>query len=162
LKSRRREKWFDGYPISIVHRGCQVETTGTVEAGGLGKITKYTVVACGQKKGKNECGGSLSAYAVNLPWKTELYESGTQIVERIVSGGTGTPEFHMVCEGHEDNCALNTSAAMENLGGGEAVDAVFGPGSGKTFCGAGGSEASKWEGELRIARPAGVEGLVVK
>ncbi len=136
---------------------CEISPTGSIEAGGVGKINGLT-----NCKGSNAC-VLVSAQDVNLPWKTELYKKGEQYRDRIVSGGSGTPELAFECEvggiRESDNCGLNTSANIENEVSG-TVKQRFDGESAKTNCLKGGGEKTgKVEGAITVAPPTGFEGV---
>jgi hypothetical protein len=148
-------------PTSIT---CKATVAGTIEAAGKGKIETYIVEGCTS----NRC-ATITAKDVNLPWKTELYTSGTSTLQRIISGGSGNPEWSFTCihGGLEESnkCGLNTSSFMEsdieNLAD---VLARFTEGKSNppTTCTLGGASSGQWTGELAIAPPAGVEAIQVK
>lgn len=141
---------------------CEVETTGTVEAGGLGKITGYVAKRCVS----SSCPQGVSALPERTPWKTELYlgEFG-QIRNRIVSGGSGEPRYNFTCytvgTHFEDKCNLPASLATLNQTEVGPVKETFEE-LPKTFCTASGTYAGAWEGSIKIAAPAGTEGILVK
>jgi hypothetical protein len=137
---------------------CEVNVKGSIEAGGVGTISSYIAGDCKRLEGICTL---RTSYAVNLPWKTELYAEGTEIRQRIVSGGSGTPAWHFGCENliTGDTCNFNTSANMLNTGVG-GVGAVFNSASNKTTCSQGGAEAGQVEGSIALTSPeAGVEGI---
>ncbi|HEY3829188.1 MAG TPA: hypothetical protein VGL57_08335 [Solirubrobacteraceae bacterium] len=153
------------YPAGAVGEKCKVETTGTVEAGGAGKITSYSVGSC-TPLANCELSG-LRGKVSNLPWKTELYEASGTVRDRIISGGSGTPEFRIECSRFsvfvEDSCSLSTTTGMANgLEENNGVIARFDSSSNTTSCAGGGSEAGKVEGELKIPRPESLLALAVK
>jgi hypothetical protein len=134
---------------------CNVETEGSIETGGIGKITHYLARNCVVTLGSCK---TPATEAINLPWKTELYEEAGVIRDRIVSGGSGTPAWRVTCSGVlKDECGLNTDPLTQNAGG--SVEALFEATDNKTNCSAGGVEAGEWRGALLIAHPAGVAGI---
>lgn len=146
-----------GAPLTVKCAEGKVE--GTIEAGGVGKITTYTMNAC--KPTLGNC-PSMSATAVHLPWKTELYSEGTEVRERLVSGGSGTPGWNIVCGGIAyATCNFNTSANMVNTVGG--AEAIFNKESNKTSCSNGGAESGRLEGSLTFgSSEKGVEAIKVE
>ena len=151
--------WFEGEKMT-----CEGTMEGTIEAGGLGKINHYTVSHC-TSKGHCETEGSILVEPVNLPWKTELYSVGGQYRDRIVSGGSGTPEWEFTCEvshaRQSDVCGFNTSAKIFNNGQLGSVEESFDAGSNRTRCSKGGAEAGKLEGTISLPHPTGVEAIEV-
>jgi hypothetical protein len=139
---------------------CVVNIEGTIEAAGLGTITHYATPSC---SGSGLCGSPTTAEAINLPWKTELYESAGVVRERIVSAGSGTPEWRFSCNSgtRTDRCSLNTSLKALNALAGN-VETVFDTASSRTTCSLGGSESGVWTGSLVVYHPAGVEAIEVK
>ncbi len=145
-----------GAPVALKCTEGKVE--GTIEAGGVGKITTYNMSDCQATLGS--C-STPSAEAVNLPWKTELYSEGTRVRARLVSGGSGTPGWHFTCGGvGHATCNFNTSANMVNTVGG--AEAIFNKESNKTAC-TGGAEAGRLEGSLTFASSEkGVEAIKIE
>ncbi len=142
---------------------CQIETEGTIAAAGKGTITHYSASNCKPSPG---CSAVRAFLPVNLPWNTELYETAGTIRDRIVSGGSGTPEWQFECdtlEGYRvEKCGLNTSLAAINGAIEGAVILQFDAATNKTGCGFGGAETGQWQGEFTIAHPAGVGAIEVK
>lgn len=138
---------------------CSVEVKGAVEASGLGKITSYQTTSC---KETAECGGPITAKAINLPWKTEMYLNGGVFENAILSGGSGTPEWEFACSYFgthtSDTCGLNTSFSMQNEGTVEnsSVKISISAPSPRTACAIGGSEAGEWEGAIKLTPKPGV------
>jgi hypothetical protein len=152
-------KWLGGgFGVGCKH----VTMEGTIEAGGNGTIKSYVVTECH----KIGCESIGEVSAIHLPWKTELYTSGGGIRKRIVSGGSGTPEWRFICRvlgsNYEDVCGLNTSAEMLNHPLEGDVVAKFDENSNKVGCSLGGAEAGTWQGEITIPSPGSVGGIEVK
>jgi hypothetical protein len=136
---------------------CNVETKGTIEAGGKGTITAYTSSGCEPLR---QCSAIRGYLAINLPWKTELYESGGVVRDRIVNGGSGNPEYSFECKTGAGyltvTCGLNVSPGLTNGLEGNVL-ATFGEGLTKTNCKGDTHEGEGlWLGELTIAHPSGV------
>jgi len=150
----------EGYGIGA---GCNVETEGTIEAGGKGKITHYYATGCTPKG--NSCRAVVGDQAINLPWKTELYESEGVVRDRVVSGGNGTPSWEFVCEtslGNTHDTCYFGSPGLENYLEG-TVAAIFNErftsGMG---CTASGEYKGLWQGSLVISPPEGVGAIEAK
>jgi hypothetical protein len=138
---------------------CQVQTTGTIEAGGKGKINSYSASGCTS----SGCESLGTFTVINLPWKTELHEREGLIDESIVSGGSGTPQLRFTCVQagvkREDTCGVNVSPFMLNgpLGN---VDALFG--ENRVNCSMDTHEGEGvWRGELVVEHPASVAEIEV-
>ncbi len=141
---------------------CTVQTTGGIEPAGKGTITSYFVSGC--TASGSLCSSLDTVTAVNLPWKTALSEAGGVISESILSGGSGTPQWHFECTGggvrREDTCNLNVSPAMHNGPSGN-VDALFY--GNRVSCARDSKEnEGLWEGELAVEHPASVAEIAVK
>jgi hypothetical protein len=140
---------------------CSIETEGTIEAAGKGKISGYHPSEC---KPEGVCDALDSIRTNSLPWGTELFTEGN-IRDNIISGGTETPSWTIECEvnplGKETfTCNVNTSLGMYNTLGGN-IEEEFDPKSKKTSC-TGAAEAGLWQGLLTIAHPESVSGISVK
>jgi hypothetical protein len=148
--------WLGGLKVT-----CAIKISkGTIEAGGIGKINEYTLTGCEPAAG-GACESVARIRPIHMPWKTELYREGTQIRVRIVSGGSGTPEWAIDCNTslgeRTDVCGLNTSAKIQNEP--PNVVAKFDGESNKTVCGE--KLTGQVEGELSFAPPAGTEAVEV-
>jgi hypothetical protein len=140
---------------------CSVETSGTLEPAGGGTISSYHTTGCVPVGACSKLNGE--ALPVHLPWHTELYASGAQIRDRIVSGGAGTPEFRFECEiagvRRVDTCGLNTTAGIFNLSLG-LVEMLFNEESEQVVCSTNSlKKEGVWRGAPRIA-PAPSVGAV--
>ncbi len=136
---------------------CKGTMEATLEAAGIGKITRYEVSSCELTAGT--CKTPTAVQPLNLPWKTELYnERGVQM--GLESGGSGTPGFIFECSISgvkvQDTCNFNTHAIPFNEGG--AVKAVFDD-SGETSCTKGGANSGSLEGPITFEHPAGTEAI---
>ncbi|MGN6372272.1 MAG: hypothetical protein ACTHM1_04690 [Solirubrobacteraceae bacterium] len=145
------DKGFNGMGVT-----CQFTTTGTIEALGLGKINSFVAQSCSKLTGG--CSSLGIVTAINLPWKTELYEAAGALRERILSGGSGTPEWSFTCTilgvNYQDICRLNVSPGLENLLNGNVND-VFNETLTRTTCTRDTHEGEAlWQGNLTIAHPA--------
>ncbi|MGN6371911.1 MAG: hypothetical protein ACTHM1_02835 [Solirubrobacteraceae bacterium] len=139
---------------------CQFTTTGTIETLGLGKINTFSAQNCKL----TGCSSPGSATPINLPWKTELYEAGG-LRGRIVSGGSGTPEWSFSCVlggiRVEDSCRLTVSPAVENLL--NDVKDVFSEALTSTKCSHDANEGEAfWQGSLTVAPPASLGAIQVR
>jgi hypothetical protein len=128
---------------------CTFRTEGTVESTGKGKIESFVSEGC---SGLRECESVQRVAMVNVPWGTELYDTGSGATrERIVSGGSGTPEWEFQCKNlsRPDTCGLNTTMGLANYSEGDVGEAFDGE-SNRTSCTFGGKESGKWTGELKL------------
>jgi len=141
---------------------CLVETEGTVEAAGKGKITAYHASSCTPAAG---CRSVAGTRALNLPWKTELYESEGIVRDRVISGGNGTPAWEFECETSlgkiSDTCNFGNPGLENYLEG--TVAAIFNERftSGVT-CSAAPDHEGLWQGSLVISPPEGVGAIEAK
>jgi hypothetical protein len=92
---------------------------------------------------------------------------GAEIRERLVSGGSGTPEWEFICGSEvEDACGFNTSAhAINNAL--NSVEAAFEEKSNKTLCSWGAKvfgkrESGSLKGTIKLELPSGVEAIKVE
>jgi hypothetical protein len=142
---------------------CSVATEGTIAAAGKGTLTSYTVSGC-KVVGADRCETPTNFAALHLPWNTELSLVEGRIRNRIISGGSGTPEWQYECANMLSpvRCAVNTNPlAVNGIEGNVFVR--FDEEASKTECtGSGAKEAGKWRGELIVAHPAGVGAIQVK
>lgn len=142
---------------------CNVATEGTIAAAGKGTVTSYAVGNC-KAIGADRCETPSNFAAIHLPWNTELYSAEGHIRNRIVSGGSGTPEWQYECSNLllPIRCAVNTNPlAINGIEGNVFVR--FDEEVSKTECSESGvKEAGKWRGELTIVHPAGVGAIQVK
>jgi hypothetical protein len=141
---------------------CHTELHGTVEADGKGTVTEYYGSDCQPKLG---CISINGIAAVNLPWKTELYEAEGIPRERYASGGSGTPEWEFTCKNSEgtvsDTCGIGNPGLENSLQG--YVVAIFDERfTSKAPCSAFGLNDGLWQGSLTTSTPEGVESLEVK
>ncbi len=157
-------------PPIYVSESCLGSMKFKIEPGGVSKIVEYTAAECKFSKSNApvSCGGIVTALARHLPWKSELYLEGTEIRERLVSGGSGTPEWEFECGNDEfkDSCGFNTSAHVINNAL-NSVEAQFEAKSNKTFCswGAtfnGNKESGSLKGTIKLELPKGVEAIKVE
>lgn len=153
-----------------VSESCLGSMKFKLEPGGVSKIETYGAAGCkfSKKNAPASCGGIVTDLARHVPWKSELYLEGTEIRERLVSGGSGTPEWEFECGNNqfEDSCGFNTSAhAINNAL--NSVEAQFEAKSNKTFCSWGAGEFGNKEsgsltGTIKLELPKGVEAIKVE
>ncbi len=135
---------------------CKGTLRGDIAAHGVGEITTTatTIEDCRTVSG---CTMIESIEGRHFPWKTELYREGSEIRQKVVSGGSGTPEWSITCKNQagtsfELSCGTNTSTDMSNnvFGGLEGVEAKFDTKSNKTNCTLGSKESGEWKGVMKI------------
>jgi hypothetical protein len=137
---------------------CKGTIEGSIEPGGLGKVSSYVVSGCENIK---NCPSPVTVTSINLPWKSELYAGGeTGAKMRLVSGGSGTPGWRFECnQGPADLCNFNTSARLGNVPLGN-VEAEFNASeSARTTCSRGGAESGVLTGTIVFAHPEGDEAI---
>jgi hypothetical protein len=114
---------------------CGAEISETLENETEGTITGLELNTCKVVKGTCE---SPTAKAINLPWKTELTETGSEYRDDIQSDGSGTPGYVITCSGSlkvEDKCEFGTaSVGLVNISTEGLVEAKFDASSGKATC----------------------------
>ncbi len=76
---------------------CGVSAKGTVAPGRFDRIAVVEVQAS-QCKAKKVCENVEEITAKNLPWQTEVYESGKEIRDNLKSGGSGEPGWRLKCK----------------------------------------------------------------
>lgn len=148
-----------GFKIGL---NCGAYLKGTLEPGGKGTISAWEATAC---KPVGMCESVNTVVAVNLPWHTELVASGGTIRDRIVSGGSGTPQWKFECTGlgarWNDTCGVNTSPQVWNLS--SEVEAVFEEIGEHVVCSDSSQEkAGVWLGKLKIAPSESVPAVQFK
>jgi hypothetical protein len=161
--SRSGELTIEDRGFSSIGADCNFVAKGVIEAHGLGTITSFVAQSCSHTTGA--CSTLNSVSPVHLPWKTELYEAEGSLRERIVSGGSGTPEWSFSCKvsgvNYEDSCSLGVSPPVENLA--EEVKDTFSEISTPTTCSKdGGKKEGVWSGGLTVAPPANEGAVAVK
>jgi|SRR5580700_1874191 hypothetical protein len=159
-------------PFSNWGISCEGTDLGVIKAGGTGEITSFSINKCEPAKiAENACEEVEGWKAPHLAWKTELYAEGGTIRDRIVSGGSGTPEWVVQCKTafpfSDNSCGINTSTLMTNNVSGGLVESAFDKTSNKTSCTKGGEKAGEWKGVLKIEpteseKKAGVEAIKVE
>jgi hypothetical protein len=158
-------KYSAGIPLAVA---CTGEGSGEINVGGKGAISLFKVTRCEPAKVElNWCQKFETASMQNAPWGLELYKEGSEIRERIVSGGSGTPAWRFTCDTVSgivaDECNATTSTLMTNNVSGGLVEAAFEKKSAKTQCSQGGKEAGEWKGVLKLkANETGVEAIKVE
>jgi hypothetical protein len=154
---------------------------GKVESAGAGKFSRFGEFPepsghCEAVKGGSgvfQCTRVEKTQGVNLPWKTELYTEGSEIRDKIISGGAGTPgievecwnavfgKFTFACEGATSLHLRNNSLPTP------LVEGEFDSKSAKLKCKGGGGEPGEWIGVVKIKPTAeektkGIEGIKVE
>jgi hypothetical protein len=108
---------------------CEEAAEGTVGAGGVGEVTKWTMSKCAAVT-TCETKGAVVVTPLNLPWHTELAVVEGSIRDRFVSGGKGTPGYKIECKIlggiSEDTCIGTIGTTTTNVTGG--VTAAFNAG----------------------------------
>ncbi|HEV3320514.1 MAG TPA: hypothetical protein VG053_12425 [Solirubrobacteraceae bacterium] len=130
----------DGGPFGEdVKIECAAAGEGNVGPEVAGEVTKWTATECHRSLGT--C-SSPTVKALHLPWHTELVAVEGAKRDMIESGGSGTPEYEVTCEGGFGyKCSWNASTATENVSGG--VDAILGDLSEERKCSRGDGLAIK-------------------
>jgi hypothetical protein len=143
---------------------CKFEGEGEISSGGTGVISNFsTGLNCKGvvgKSGVTTCERFEKSASVSIPWKIELYKEGSEIRQRIVSGGGGTPSWAFGCSSAvfgsiSDTCGVNTNTHMTDNATEGLVEAGFDTKSAKTECTEGGKEAAEWKGALKIKATSG-------
>jgi hypothetical protein len=142
---------------------CHVNVEGTVEGGGKGTISSYVVSNCSTT---TECGSPVVG-PVHLPWSTELYEDAKGVLRnRIVSGGSGVPEWQFECVigglKRLDICPIAINASVLNQPAGDVL-ATFEAEEDHVTCSKDTHEGEAvWSGKLTLAPPTEFATLSVK
>jgi hypothetical protein len=131
------------------------ETTKIIEEGGGAKIKCEGVLLCEKAGAETE--------AINLPWKTELYEAAGAIRDRVGLAGGKTPGWKVSCMvlgiKVTDTCEGRTTAAMKNILNGELLtgtaEVTFNEEAATGTCSLGGANTGKVEGSLILAVEGG-------
>jgi hypothetical protein len=125
---------------NVVGKTVTVQCSGTDE-GTIGpkQFDRTTVVTTASCSNVENCGGTIKAKAVNLPWQTMLRtEANGEIRDEIVSEVAGKePGWEVTCTGVKDTCEANTTTAMENVQSKGVVNAIFDSKSAKAKCSGG-------------------------
>lgn len=132
---------------------CTGTDKGTVGPGAADELTEVKATECKHVAGE-EC-PSPSAEAVHLPWKTELYEEGSAIRDKVANSGAGLPGWKVKCSILSDTCEAETSTAIKLVEVG-IVDATFEEKSAKANCSRGGTGTGVVEG-TDVLEAAGLE-----
>lgn len=112
---------------------CEGTDGGTIGPGSQDEITKITASNC--KSGSFLC-KTAAAKALNLPWKTKLYNADATKIRDEITGPDATkePGWEGLCEGFlKQECFTNTTAGIKNKSNG-TVDATFDALSAKGVC----------------------------
>ncbi len=124
----------------------EVEDTGlgykarcqTLEKGKVGALSAGTIESVTSRSGEkaitcenhNEaaCHGTVTMEAVHLPWFTTLSRVGTEVRNKVSSGGTGEPEWLIQCKSETEKskefCNADTEATIKNKSSG-TVEALL-------------------------------------
>lgn len=134
---------------------CSGTTTGTAGPGTAGGTTTVTVNECVTVKGT--C-GSPKASAVNLPWKTELFEGGGVVRDKILANEHGAPGYLVECTvlgiTATDTCTSETGQPkVENEN--SPAPLVFDSESGTFNCSRGGAGQGHVRGAVNFSSPEG-------
>ncbi len=114
---------------------CSFNEKGTVGPGAAGTITSLTstsgskVIECIRNEGAicREGKHAPRIEAAHLPWDTELTTVEGKLRDEIKSGGSGTPELKMECEGYyniKDKCPFASGVGVENMSNGD-VEGIY-------------------------------------
>lgn len=146
-----------GRELGAVGVTCKFETTGTIESGGLGKITSFVAIS-GCTASGGSCDSVRPVGPINIPWKTELFESEGTIKDRIVNGGSGEPNWKFECHQlgvyYPVICGVGVSPEVFNEPIEGNVIASFSEKSKTTCNGDHKNGESWWQGTLTIVHPA--------
>ena len=141
---------------------CTGEGEGTVGPGNGDVISKITASGCTfEKAGSCESSKPVTANAVHLPWKTELFLKGAQTWDKISEDeGHGTPGWDVECTVFgifkiADTCEGEAQTKMENLANGTVEASFEGEASGKAKCSVGGAEQGLVKGNTIIEAKSG-------
>ena len=152
---------------------CEGTDKGTVGPGAKDEVKEITATSCGFKEGKHgscEEGHPVTATAVHLPWKTELYEEGGRVRDRITYGSKGqeekgeAPGWKVECTvltffKVQDECTGVSNTGIENFAGSETlpsgVKAIFDATTPKANCSVGGAGTGEVTGIDLNESPAG-------
>jgi hypothetical protein len=148
---------------------CKGTATGELKSGGISDISQIITggVDCEKVDACEQLLEEGGVRPVNSPWQLELYKEGTEIRSKIVSSGSGTPEFIFWCKTWfsgetEVKTSLSTSTHMTNLASG-FVEAAFDAKSAKVPWADGGK--IEWKGPFLTIEPvekSGVEAVKVE
>ena len=146
---------------------CEGKDEGTVGAGSKDEVTKIEATNCKFiKAGSCEASKPVTAKAVNLPWKTELYEPKSGEIRDHIKATTGEVGWAVECTVFgvfkiQDECkAAESNTAMTNVTGG--VDATFDATTPKANCSVGGTGTGSVLGTDLNENPSAKEVLTVK
>lgn len=155
-------------PLAISCHFTEALNEGEVKPAGAGKIELHLGSAeCKPATVENNtCQAIEGKASTNLPWATELYSEGSELRQRLVNGGAGTPIWTFKCKTFfnpiEDNCSFNTSMHTTNLVSG-LVEAALDTKSNQTYCSSSNKTDGEWKGSLKFkANQTGVEAIKVE
>jgi hypothetical protein len=135
---------------------------GLIESPNKGQI-KVAEVKEPEKEGCKVLKGFLTCKAgtltnvkgLNLPWKTEIFETEKKNLTKILSGGSGEPGWAVTCGGVTDECVTESGGSesaelvTEVTKSVLLVSARF-EAKGKTKCSVGGTATGKTHGSIAI------------
>jgi hypothetical protein len=141
---------------------AEVECLGTDEGViGPGRYDRIQTVRVASCKPVKVCENVETVVPKNLPWQTELYETGKEVRDKITEGTTKLqPGWSITCKAPvvgsvtdvcETESGKEVSTSMRNIQESGIVQAEFETKSGKTQCTQGGAAAGRLWGILRIA-----------
>jgi hypothetical protein len=91
-------------PLGELKVACALEEEGPA-GGGVAKIERVTFKSC---RGVKVCEGEATVKAVDLPWKTEFFETEKKVLQTLQGTGVGEPGWNARCLGPlgtlEDEC----------------------------------------------------------
>ncbi len=149
-------------PVGETKIRCSGISLGSISSEPTGTITSVTVSSCEGTKTCEKTGAE--AKAVDLPWKTELEETESKVLIRLLADGNGEPGWKAKCKvagvGSEDECKSEAGkpelllAETTRTGAEQLVLATFEK-KRKAECTKGGAESGEVEGSLAILRESG-------
>ncbi|MGN6274488.1 MAG: hypothetical protein ACTHNP_00980 [Solirubrobacterales bacterium] len=141
---------------------CSGSTTGTAGPGAKDTTSTVSVSSCKKIEGNCE---NPSASAVDLPWNTELVESGGVVRDKITADGAGEPGYKVECTFFgvraSDTC-LSKASETGRIGmpkllakNTSPVSFEFDAGSGTANCSRGGTGKGHVRGTVKVSSPEG-------
>jgi hypothetical protein len=118
---------------SKIKAWCQTLQKGKVGGLSAGSIESITgrsgekAIAC-ENRNEAACHGTVTMEAINLPWSTTLSRAGTEVRNKVSSGGAGEPQWVIQCksetEKFKEQCLAETNATIKNKSNG-TVEALL-------------------------------------
>ncbi len=137
---------------------CEDEGSGVAGLAGVGDITELTISKCSRGP-ESECIGEYGLKALDLPWSTSLFSSGSTVRDQLLSDGSGVPGLKLTCEyktakGYTIQCEGKMPTPAPAITNAErGVTAEF---TRETIrCGSGGGETGELEGTQTITLASG-------